>query len=127
MPVYASKLPDPGPMMNNEHQVQISLIDALCDAVEKGRPEAEIGDILDRLIDFSKAHFMSEELLMRLDSYDDYHGHAEEHQRMIAKLQAMKAREKNGQSSLLPKLARETLSFLLKHIETHDTRYASHR
>lgn len=122
-----NKLPDPDPTMNNEHQVQIGLINALCNAAEKGRPEAEIGDILDQIIDFSKAHFMSEELLMRLDSYDEFHQHAEEHQRMIASLDTMRERQKSGQSRLLPELAREALSFLLKHIETQDRRYVSLR
>jgi hemerythrin len=50
--------------------------------VRGGRREqdaAGVGEILDHLIAYSEAHFMSEELLMRLKSYDDYEDHVEDH------------------------------------------------
>ncbi len=111
--------------MDDEHRVQVGLINALCRAVEENQPTGEVGLILERLVDYSEAHFSSEELLMRLDSYDGYEQHVEDHERMIDALQQMQRSHKEGASSLIPSQAQSSLAFLLNHIETKDRRYAN--
>ena len=104
-----------------EHRVQVGLIDALCDAVESGKPEDAVTLILEQLVDYSKAHFMSEELLMRLDSYSGFDEHVSDHAHMIEALEALSG----SQMQLIPGQARALLSFLIRHIETRDASYAS--
>ena len=111
--------------MDEEHRVQIWLIDALCKAVESASTPAEVGRLLEQLIDYTKAHFMSEELLMRMDSYEGFDEHVEDHSRMLDALDELTASHAAGDSKLIPGQAKGFLSFLVRHIETRDARYAN--
>jgi hemerythrin len=111
--------------MDGEHCVQIGLINALCDAVEARADSEAIGRILDQLVDYSKAHFLSEELLMRLDSYDGFDDHVDDHAEMLDTLAAMVDTYRIGGAELIPGQARKLLAFLVRHIESRDARYAS--
>jgi hemerythrin-like metal-binding protein len=111
--------------LDGEHRVQVDLINALCDAVEFGPEPADVGRILAQLTEFSRAHFASEELLMRMDSYDGFDEHVEDHAHMLEVLQQMQDKHDRGQPALIPGQARQMLSFLERHIETKDARYAS--
>lgn len=113
------------PAMHAEHHVQLALIEALCDAVEANSETGEIARILDQLVDYSKAHFLSEELLMRLDSYDGFDEHVEDHADLLDTLAAMVDTYRIGRTELIPGQARKMLAFLIRHIETRDARYAS--
>lgn len=64
---------------DREHEIQLGLLRALCTAAGENRDAAVVGEILERLISYSEAHFLSEELLMRLNSYDDYEDHVDDH------------------------------------------------
>jgi hemerythrin len=111
--------------MDEEHRVQIWLIDALCKSVESGSPPAEVGRLLEQLTDYTKAHFMSEELLMRMDSYEGFDEHVEGHSHMLDVLEELAASHAAGNSKLIPGQAKSFLSFLVRHIETQDARYAN--
>jgi len=112
-------------MMDGEHRIQLELIAALCAAVDARAANEEIGVILERLLDFSKAHFLSEELLMRLDSHEDFDDHVADHAEMLDALVAMRDTHRVGGAALLPGHAGKLLAFLVRHIETRDARYAS--
>ena len=127
MSTFSNPLPNPAPTIDAEHRIQIGLIKALCDAVDTQKPVAEIARILEQLVDYSETHFMSEELLMRLDSYDEFQNHSEEHQAMMEILKSMLKNHHDGKLDLLPGQAQSMLAFLLKHIDTSDKRYATHR
>lgn len=107
--------------LDREHQVQIGLIEALCSSVEQG--DGRAGEILDQLIAYSSAHFMSEELLMRLSGYDEYDDHVADHIHMMDTLNAMTAQQRLGKSALLLVQALEILKFITRHIETRDRRF----
>lgn len=108
---------------DREHEVQLELLRALCAAVGENRDAAVVGEILDRLISYSEAHFMSEELLMRLKSYDDYEDHVDDHVYMLDTLRTIAARHAAGDSTLLAGEATEALAFIGNHIATRDRRF----
>jgi len=107
-----------------EHRVQVELLQALCDAVEKNSPPSVISDIFQQLVDYSKAHFLSEELLMRQMSYDDYEDHVSDHVRMLDALDEIAAAQASGKSVLVSDKAESILIFITKHIATRDQRFA---
>ncbi|MDP2822038.1 MAG: hemerythrin family protein [Sulfuritalea sp.] len=109
---------------DSEHQVQLGLLQALCDAVRDHRDAAAVAEILEQLIAYSEAHFMSEELLMRLKSYDDYEDHVDDHIHMLDVLRAIAADHAAGNSSLVAGKAEEVLGFIGNHIATRDKRFA---
>ena len=122
---FAPPTPSANPDLDGEHRVQVALINALCAVVEDRATGEEIGRILERLVDYSKAHFLSEELLMRLDSYDGFDQHVEDHADMLDALAAMVDTHRVGRTELIPGQARSMLAFLVRHIETRDAAYAN--
>ena len=112
--------------VDREHEVQLGLLRALCVAAGENRAAGEIGEILDHLIAYSEAHFMSEELLMRLKSYDDYEDHVEDHLQMLDTLRGIAASHAAGDTALVAGRAAESLDFIGRHIATRDRRFADH-
>jgi hemerythrin len=119
-----SNEPAANEVMDREHQVQTGLVAALCSAVERGDDAPKVREILDQLRAYSSAHFMSEELLMRLASFDDYDDHVADHIRMMDELDAVLAHHRAGQPVLMLEKARAIDGFLRQHIATRDARFA---
>jgi hemerythrin len=109
---------------DREHQIQLGLLEALCAATSDAQAAVPVAEILQQLISYSEAHFMSEELLMRLHSYDDYEDHVSDHIDMMDRLNAIAAAQSSGGSALVSGNAREVLAFLNQHIATRDQRFA---
>jgi hemerythrin len=107
-----------------EHQIQTSLVESLCKAVEADRDASAIEEILVQLIRFSEAHFMSEELLMRLASYDDYDDHVADHIHMMDELSRIADEYRAGNTSGMLEKAQAALAFIEKHIDTRDRRFS---
>jgi hemerythrin len=110
---------------DREHQVQLELLQRLCEATSTSTDAATVKSLLEQLIDYSEAHFMSEELLMRMKSYDDYAAHQDDHNRMLEVLRGI-ANNSTDQSALLAGKAREMLNFISGHIATRDKRLADY-
>ena len=107
-----------------EHEVQTGLLRELCKAAGANGDPAVVGEILVRLIDYSEAHFASEELLMRMKSYDDYEEHVEDHAQMLDALRGIAAEHARGETALVAGRATETLDVIGKHLATRDRRFA---
>jgi hemerythrin len=105
-----------------EHQVQLELVHALKDALEAGENDAASGAVpalLRRLVDYSEAHFLSEQLLMRLYAYPAYADHVLEHDRLIGELRAIAESWEKGGGDPAGLLARVE-QWLLAHMATTD-------
>ncbi len=109
---------------DREHQVQLGLLHALCDAVRDQQDAASITSLLDQLMTYCEAHFMSEELLMRQKSYDDYEDHMDDHSHMMEVLRDIATDHAAGGSALVAGKADEALAFIGHHISTRDKRLA---
>ncbi|MGB5062633.1 MAG: hemerythrin family protein [Candidatus Competibacter sp.] len=102
-----------------EHHVQLGLAQTLCEAAGTGVDAALTREILDQLVAYSDAHFLSEQLLMRLCSYPDYDDHMSDHDRLMMKLEAAKQYD-GGEQALAPAEAKAILALLAQHISTKD-------
>lgn len=78
--------------VDSEHRLQARLLAVLREAVEARRDHAVIEEILRRVEHTANAHFMSEELLMRLQAYDHYGIHVEAHRTLLQQLNETRAR-----------------------------------
>ena len=105
--------------MEGEHQVQLHLVRALREGLEKGEDRASTSTLLRQLLDYSDAHFLSEQLLMRLYAYPAYADHVLEHDRLIGELRALAdSCEKDGGDA--GRLLRQVEQWLLTHMATTD-------
>jgi hemerythrin-like metal-binding protein len=110
--------------IDSEHALQARLVAVLREAVESGRDHAVVAEILRRVEDTSNVHFMSEELLMRLDAYDHYGLHVEEHRKLLHQLAQVRNRfEADPAYDLKPSLA-FIEDWLNNHIKGMDRRFA---
>lgn len=115
-----------GAVMDREHQIQTGLVAALCAALEQGGDASAADEIMAQLVAYSSAHFLSEELLMRLAGYDGYDDHVADHIHMMDELNGIAALHKGGQMALEIEKARAIQDFLVKHIQTRDSRFAAY-
>jgi hemerythrin len=106
--------------LDGEHSVQIELLTAFSRAVKDGRPRREVDEILDRLIDFTKVHFSSEQLLMRLYHYPAYQQHSDDHDDTVDRLQAMREAYLAGERDLTCGTADALAEKLIEHIGSAD-------
>ncbi|MFZ4538238.1 bacteriohemerythrin [Propionivibrio sp.] len=109
---------------DGEHRIQLELLQALCAATQENCSPASAGEILQQLVSYSEAHFMSEELLMRLKSYDDYEDHVSDHIHMMEVLAEIESAHASGKSALVSGQAESVLEFIKQHIATRDQRFA---
>ena len=96
----------------------------LCSAAREHRDATAVGGILEQLIAYSEVHFTSEELLMRLQSYDAYEDHVDDHIHMLDVLNQIAGDHAAGNSSLVSGKAEELLAFIGHHIVTRDKHFA---
>ena len=106
--------------IDNEHRIQVGLLNALYESVKNKKPESEINEILNQLTAYSELHFMSEELLMRMYAYPDYDDHVHDHEAMTEHLNDIMNTFTAGQDSMVLKTASDMRQFLLAHITTRD-------
>ncbi len=109
---------------DGEHEVQLSLLAALCQAVREGRDVEAVTLNLGQLRSYSEAHFASEELLMRMKSYDDYAAHVQDHEHMLDAFQEIATNHSLGNSALIAGKVEDVLGFIQQHIATRDRHFA---
>jgi len=73
-----------------EHQVQTRLARALEKSLGSGDPDGDAAEILEQLRIFTSAHFLSEQLLMRLHGYAKYEKHCQEHNALLDLLDSVR-------------------------------------
>ena len=106
--------------IDSEHVIQLGMLEALSDAVSDKQPVSKVHEILTQLISYSEAHFMSEELLMRMYAYPDYQDHVSDHEAMIERLSQILLQFAEGQDALVSTTIKEMRDFLLGHINSRD-------
>jgi hemerythrin len=109
-----------------EHQLQIQLVQSLHEAVAASRPAPLLAELLTRLEDTSNVHFMSEELLMRLHSWERYDLHTEEHRRLLEELQALRKIFEREDRAELSAAVERLKGWLSSHIRGMDRAFATY-
>lgn len=107
--------------IDQEHHVQLELLETLRKAVRGNRPATEIGDLLGQLLDYSNAHFLSEKLLMRLHAYPEYEAHVQEHDQATERMERLQDSILAGQADHAQDAMDTLHDELLVHIRRRDT------
>jgi hemerythrin len=111
--------------MDSEHKQWISILNTLFDAINRGIDNHIIGDIIDRMITYSKYHLTHEEMFLEDIRYPHLEMHKMKHDELLRKLNRIKEQFESGASFKLTidaiKLLKEWLS---NHIQITDKKYA---
>lgn len=106
-----------------EHALQMQLVEALRTALDAG-DVAAAQEAFGRLDDVTNAHFLAEQLLMRLHAYPDHDAHVQEHDRLVAELRELSRHwSETGEAA---SIARRVELWLRVHIATSDDAFAAY-
>ncbi|BDG04137.1 bacteriohemerythrin [Anaeromyxobacter oryzae] len=111
--------------MDHEHHLQIALVTALIDAIERARPwmARRLSEQLQR---YSEVHFGSEEMLMDVSRYGGLDGHASEHRALLQAMREIDGALVREEQDLALAFAVELKAGLAGHMAGADARLAEH-
>jgi hemerythrin-like metal-binding protein len=113
------------PVMDEHHHSLFRLVDKLSDAIVEKKEKEVIGEILSSLTDYTKMHFAAEEHLMRQANFSGYLQHKEAHEKLVAQVQDLQRRHKEGDSTVNTEISQFLMTdWLVKHILGMDELYA---
>jgi len=104
------------------HRVQASLVDLLEELLRRGGDRALAEETLTRLVDFTAAHFQTEESLMRQHGFPQAQEHAGEHGRLLAAVRRIRAAHAAGDPRGAD-LVGELRSWLMDHVHAMDASF----
>jgi hemerythrin len=109
---------------DDEHRLQVELIDALEEIVQRGGEPALAERTMNQLAAFSGVHFGSEELLMDVYAYAQLEVHRQEHGRLLEQLQEIRRKVAAGATSQAVEAIRAYRSTTIEHIRRMDLDFA---
>jgi hemerythrin len=119
---------------SNDYSVQITSIDAqhrnlfaigqeLHAAMMAGQGTSALAKILDRLVQYTVAHFAHEERLMQQNGYPDLAAHKAEHAALTKQVLQFQADFQSGRAAMTVQILHFVNEWLQKHIKGTDKRY----
>lgn len=72
--------------IDTQHKIFINIIKKVITAKEKGKDKKLLETLLAELIKFTEFHFISEENIMRENTYPQFNEHRKEHEKVLADL-----------------------------------------
>lgn len=112
--------------MDNQHKQLISILNELYDAMQSQKTGDIIGQIINRLVSYTKTHFSNEEDYMRRNSYPDFAKHIKEHNAFTKKVMDFKDEYDSGRTSLSVGVTSFIKDWLMNHICVNDKKYGSY-
>lgn len=103
-------------------RVRASLLDLLEQWLRQGDERALVEDALTGLLDFTLAHFIAEEEIMRQEGYPEERAHFAEHALLLDTLRRIQATHTAG-SSIGPQCAAELRARLADHVQRMDAAF----
>jgi hemerythrin-like metal-binding protein len=112
-PSYDTGIPE----IDYDHRQLVGLVNELYEAMTQQHGYEIVNQTLDRLQEYARRHFVTEESFMRAGKYPQIADHEGEHQRFRDELAAMDARRRVGKQPP----STEMMNFLCEWLRTHVT------
>jgi hemerythrin len=109
--------------MDDQHGILMDTLNELRLAVVRGLGREQVSEVLDRLIEFTRMHFWSEEQLMERHAFAGLADHRAEHQRMLAQMLQSAHRVQYGEGVQMRPLLCSLREGYLEHFEVLDHEY----
>ncbi|HTZ34054.1 MAG TPA: bacteriohemerythrin [Methylomirabilota bacterium] len=111
-------------ILDADHQKLVQLINDLYDAMKEGHSEETLGSILDRLVEYTKFHFVHEERFFSQTEYPGAAARKREHDALTKQVLEVQTRYKGGAYGTL---SLDVMNFLkerlVNHIQGSDKKY----
>jgi hemerythrin len=109
--------------IDKEHKVLIDLINQLHGEMLAGKSKEALGTVLDKLVAYTKTHFITEETLFRTHAYPQAATHKKEHDALTAKAVALQGEVKAGKAVISAPVLDFLKEWLTNHILRQDMAY----
>jgi hemerythrin len=109
--------------MDDQHGILMDTMNELRLAVVRGSGREPVGELLQRLIEFTRMHFWSEEHLMEQAGFPGLAEHCAEHQRLMTHLMESAHRVQRGEAIPLQPMLCLLRDTYIEHIEGPDREY----
>lgn len=106
-----------------QHKVLVALLNELHAAIVQRHGSSECRKTLDRLAEYTRVHFTTEEGIMRVLKYPGIDVHHKQHGELIQEVVALQAKIDAGQAAISFELLHFLKVWLIKHIGESDKRF----
>ena len=111
--------------MDDQHGVLMDTLNEVRLALVHGRARDEVSELLNRLIEFTRMHFSSEERLLEQHGYPGASAHRDEHQRLLRQVEEAALRTQQNDDVHMQSLLLFLREWYLKHVEELDHQYGA--
>lgn len=108
-----------------QHQGLLGLINELHDAMKEGKSREKLGGLVNRLKNYARSHFSTEENYMRQTAFPGFEEHRVQHDKFIEKVLDFELEMGEGHVSPL-EVARFLMDWYVGHVKGLDRKYAGH-
>ena len=109
--------------MDDQHGILMDTLNDLRLAAVRGLGREQVSEALDRLIEFTRMHFWSEEQLLEQYGFIGLAEHRSEHQRILAQILQSSHRVQHGEKMQMRPLLCFLRESYAEHIENLDMEY----
>jgi hemerythrin len=109
--------------MDDQHGILMDTVNELRHALVRGSGREQLSEVLDRLIEFTRMHFWSEEQLMEQCGFPGLAEHRAEHHSLLAQMLQSAHRVQYGEAVQMRPLLCSLREGFLEHIEILDSKY----
>lgn len=110
--------------LDRQHHVLVDLINELHKAMREGKGQQELGIILEKMIQYTRVHFASEEKWMAQYQYPEYTRHQASHESLTRQVLEFQRQYKDGTIGLSVQMIHFLKEWLVNHILGEDKAYA---
>ncbi len=109
--------------IDTQHKKIFSILNDIINAQSRNANRAEIEEIIDDLIFYTKIHFNQEEKEMEDDKFPEVMEHRALHQEFTSKITKFREDFKNGVANIEMTVLEEWKAWLLNHVSVDDKKY----
>jgi hemerythrin len=109
--------------IDTEHDLLLGVVRALEKAVATGTP-AQVEALLQQLAEFTRVHFATEEIMMRLYAYPAFSHHQLEHARLVEQIEQVRSEYAQGRVQPSRSFASALRHWFIEHVRSHDVALA---
>jgi hemerythrin len=110
--------------IDRQHQVLIGIINDIHEAMLKGKGKSIIGEILQKMNEYTLTHFRHEESMFEKYGYGESAPHMNEHKKFIDKMNEFKIKYEKDEIFLSVELMNFLKEWWTSHINTIDRKYS---
>jgi hemerythrin len=111
--------------IDEQHKCLVEIMNELYTAMANKSNRDLIGDVLDKLVDYTKVHFAVEETLMRIFHYEGYEEHKAIHDKIVTRVLEFQGKFRAGDDKVGMELLMFLKDWLFDHINKVDKRYTN--